>query len=127
MSQPINPPTVVQPASRYAQAVIHGPGTRLVISGQVGVSPAGAVAPGRAAQNEQAWANILAVLEAARMSVTDLVSIRVYDVAPGDVALYRAVRDQVLGGHLIAATYIVVAGLASPALLVEIEAEAVRA
>jgi hypothetical protein len=34
-------------------------------------------------------------------------------------------RDRKLGGHLCAATYLEVAGLASPQFLVEIEAEAV--
>jgi 2-iminobutanoate/2-iminopropanoate deaminase len=127
MRRTLNPASVIQPASHYAQAVEQGlGGRRLVISGQVGVTLDGMTCEGRAAQHEQAWANILALLDEAGMTREDLVSIRVYDVAPGDVAVYRAVRDRVLGGHLLAATYVVVAGLASPALHVEIEAEAVR-
>ena len=40
--------------------------------------------------------------------------------------LARQVRDTALQGHLCAATYLQVAGLASPEFLVEIEAEAVK-
>ena len=122
----LNPPTVAKPASHYAQAIEHGNGRRLVISGQVGVTPDGTIVDGYEAQARQTWANILAILNAANMTMTDLVSIRVYDVAPGNVAAYRAIRDEVLNGHLIAATYVIVAGLASPNFLIEIEAEAVK-
>lgn len=121
----LNPPTVAKPASNYAQAIeVASSSRRLVISGQVGVLPDGRVLVGYEAQAEQIWVNILALLKAADMDVTNLVSIRVYDVAPGHVALYRAIRDRVLNGHLIAATYVVVAGLASDKFLTEIEAEA---
>lgn len=60
------------------------------------------------------------------MGVEHIVALRCYDVAPGNVAAYRAARDAALGGHLAACTYLVVAGLASPAFLTEIEVEAVR-
>lgn len=56
---------------------------------------------------------------------SDIVKIVVYDVAPGNVAAYRAVRDRMLNGHAPASTYVVVTKLASPDFLTEIEAEAV--
>jgi hypothetical protein len=59
------------------------------------------------------------------MAVQDLVKIVVYATVPGSVGLYRTIRDRRLGGHLVAATYVEVAALASPAYLVEIEGEAV--
>jgi 2-iminobutanoate/2-iminopropanoate deaminase len=123
----LNPKTVAKPASNYAQA-IETPlsGRRLVISGQVGVMPDGTICQGYEAQAEQIWVNIIALLEAADMSLGNLISIRVYDAAPGNVALYRTIRDRVLNGHLVAATYVIVAGLASPQFLTEIEAEAVQ-
>jgi 2-iminobutanoate/2-iminopropanoate deaminase len=123
----LNPDSVVQPASNYAQAVeMPTHGRRLIISGQVGVGPDGTVLEGYERQAEQVWANIIALLAAADMGLTNLVSIRVYDVAPGNVAAYRTIRDRVLNGHLVAATYVVLAGLASPQFLTEIEAEAVK-
>ena len=60
------------------------------------------------------------------MQITDIVAIRVYDVAPGDVSAYREIRDQLLEGHARASTYVIVAGLAHPDLLTEIEIEAFR-
>jgi 2-iminobutanoate/2-iminopropanoate deaminase len=122
----LNPDTVAKPASNYAQAIkVPMSGSRLVMSGQVGVKSDGTISAGYEAQAEQVWANIIALLEAADMTISNLVSIRVYDVAPGNVAIYRAIRDRVLNGHLVAATYVIVAGLASPQFLTEIEAEAV--
>jgi enamine deaminase RidA (YjgF/YER057c/UK114 family) len=125
--KPRNPPTVPKPASAYAQAVEYAAAARrLVISGQVGQRADGTLCEGYEAQARQAWANISALLEAAGMTLDDLAAIRVYDVAPGSVAAYRAIRDEVLDGRLIACTYVIVAGLASPHFLTEIEAEAVK-
>jgi enamine deaminase RidA (YjgF/YER057c/UK114 family) len=39
----------------------------------------------------------------------------------------RQIRDEVMQGHRPASTFLVVAGLAMPELLCEIEAEAVKA
>ena len=123
----LNPDTVAQPASRYAQAIeTHAATRRLVISGQIGIKLDGTICDGYEAQAEQVWVNILALLKADEMDVTNLIAIRVYDVAPGNVVLYRAIRDRVLNGHLLAATYVIVAGLASPDFLTEIEAEAIK-
>lgn len=123
-----NPETMPRPASNYSQiAETVGPGRRLVLSGQIGVMPDGAVCSGYRAQAAQAWRNVIAGLEAADMSVRDITAIRVYDVAPGEVAVYREIRDKMLAGHAPASTYVIVAGLASQAFLTEIEVEAFSA
>ena len=74
---------------------------------------------------ETAWDNLTAILVEAGMNVTNLVKITVFVTEPGRAASYRAIRDRRMGGHLAAATYLQVAGLAHPDYLVEIEAEAV--
>ena len=126
MPRQINPRAMAQPTSRYAHGVVHSArARRLVISGQVGVGIDGRTASGFEAQCEQIWDNLEAVLREAGMSITDLIRINVYAVAPGMVGTHRAIRDRRLGGHLVAATYVEVAGLADPSFLVEIEAEAV--
>lgn len=123
----LNPANMPKPASNYVQAVeMTAPGRRLVVSGQIGVTPDGDMLEGYEAQAGQAWRNALAALEAAGMEIADIVAIRVYDVAPGDVAAYRQIRDRMLAGHAPASTYVIVAGLAHPALLTEIEIEAFR-
>jgi 2-iminobutanoate/2-iminopropanoate deaminase len=124
----LNPDTMPAPASNYVQMVeTEGPGRRLVISGQIGITPDGEVCQGYQAQAEQAWRNAIAGLEAAGMMISDITAIRVYDVAPGNVAAYRQIRDRMLQGHAPASTYVIVAGLASPDFLTEIEIEAFAA
>ena len=126
MPRPIHPRSILPPASRYAHGVVHSArARRLVISGQVGAGIDGALPADLAGQMERAWDNIEAVLAEAGMAITDLLLIRVYCTEPGQVGLYRSVRDRRLGGHLVAATYVEVAGLADPRFLFEIEAEAI--
>lgn len=123
----INPDTVVKPASNYAQAVIHAAGAeRIVIAGQLGVQPDGTVMDGLEAQMEQAWLNVFGILEAGGFEKKHLVKATIFVTLPGQVAVYRAVRDRMLEGHLCANTYVEISALAAPQFLVEIEAEAVR-
>lgn len=76
-------------------------------------------------QAEQVFQNIGRVLEAAGASFDDIVKINIY----GMKAEYRlpilAVRDRFLKPQTYASTYIVPQALASPDLLLEIEAVAV--
>lgn len=123
----LNPDTITMPASNYSQGVVvPRDAERLIVSGQIGVNPDGQVATGMAAQMERCWLNIFGVLEAAHMDKRNLVKITVFVTDPHATALYRDIRDRMLEGHAPAATYLVVAGLATPEFLVEIEAEAVK-
>jgi 2-iminobutanoate/2-iminopropanoate deaminase len=118
-----NPGTVAPPLARYSHAIEVPAGARwLHLSGQVGVRPDGTLAEGAEAQVEQTWANILALLQAAGMTVHDLVKVTVFLTDPAHIPLQREVRQRVLGGVTPASTLLVVAGLARPDLLVEIEA-----
>jgi 2-iminobutanoate/2-iminopropanoate deaminase len=123
----LNPSDAPAPASRYSQGVLvpHN-ARRLVISGQIGMTKDGKVLDGIEAQLRQTWQNILAVLREGGMSVTDVVKITSFVIDPKAVALTRQIRDEVMQGHQPASTFLVVAGLAIPSLLCEIEAEAVK-
>lgn len=126
MPRVVNPRGIAPPGSRYAHGVVHSArARRLVISGQVGQRLDGSVPNDLAEQMEAAWDNLTAILADAGMSVTDLVKISAFTTVSGSVSTYRTIRDRRLGGHLCAATYLEVAGLAAPHLLFEIEAEAV--
>lgn len=129
--QLINPSDVVKPASNYAQGVhvksraANGM-ERLIVSGQLGLMPDGALEAGMEKQMVQAWRNVFAVMKAAGFDKAHMVKAVVYVTQPGQTALYRQVRDRMLEGHTCAMTYLQVAGLAAPDFLVEIEAEAIK-
>lgn len=123
----LNPETVSRPASRFSQGVLHGPvARRLIISGQVGARADGSIVEGLEAQTELVFDNIVAMLRAADMDLTDLVKLTIFCAAPGGAGIVREIRNRRLGTHAPAATFLQVAGLANPSYLVEIEGEALR-
>jgi len=123
----VNPDNVVKPASNYAQGVVHGAAAeRIVISGQLGLRPDGRLEHGLEAQMERAWSNLFAVMAAAGFAKEQLLRATIYVSVPGQVGVYRKIRDRMLAGHLCANTYVEISALAAPEFLVEIEGEAVR-
>jgi 2-iminobutanoate/2-iminopropanoate deaminase len=121
-----NPRSIAQPASHYSQGVVHSArARRMVISGQIGARLDGTVAETLEEQMEIAWDNLIAVLTEGGMNVADLVKIVTYVTVPGSVVLARQIRQKKMGMHAPASTYLEVAGLASPAVLFEVEGEAV--
>ncbi len=123
----LNPDDIVKPASNYVQAVVHAAtAERIVISGQLGLRPDGTLEDGLEAQMERAWSNLLGVMAAAGFAREQLIRATIYVTVPGQVELYRKVRDRALDGHRCANTYLEISGLAAPEFLVEIEGEAVR-
>jgi len=120
-----NPPAVRAPTSRYSHAVlVEGAGRRLVVSGQVGVAPDGSVSGTAEGQIAQAFANLRAVLRAHGMDYADVVKSTAFLTDRAHISAYRAARDAIFAEHAPAATLLVVAGLADPRWVVEIEAEA---
>ncbi len=123
-----NPANVAAPFGKYSHFASVEAGARwLHVSGQVGVMPDGTMAKGIEAQCEWAWKNLVAVLEASGMDLTDVVKTTTYLVNPEHVAAFRQARDRAIGSHRPASTLVVVAALASPEWLVEIELVAARA
>lgn len=125
-----NPPGMPAPASRYCHAVLAVEAEAwLHLSGQVGLRADGTLAEGLAAQLEQCLANVDAGLKAAGMTRSDVVKLTFYLTigTPEAIATYRAARDAWTGaGDPPAATLLIVAGLASPALLAEVDCVAAR-
>ena len=77
------------------------------------------------AQTQLVFDNIEALLAAADMDLSNLVKLVIYCAEPGGAGVVRAIRNQRLGDHAPASTFVYVAGLANPDYLVEIEGEAV--
>ena len=123
-----NPNTIAAAFSSYSLGVEAPAQARwLHVSGQVGVAPDGSLAEGPEAQMETAFRNLLAILGAAGMGPHDLIKITVFLTRSEDVGLYRQVRDRMLAGATPASTLLVVAALADPGWLVEVEAIAAGA
>ena len=94
----LNPATVPTPSSNYTQAIALAPAAkRLLISGQVGAGVDGKVKEGIAAQTEQVFDNIFAILQAAEMEPKDIVKIVSYVVGREHLEGMREVRKRRLG------------------------------
>ena len=122
---PSNPPAVPAP-NGYSQAIaVTGATIRLVISGQVGMAQDGSVPGSGEGQIAQAFANLRAVLSANGMDASNVVKITTFLTDRDLLGAFRQARGTVFADHHPASTLLLVAGLADPRWVVEIEAEAV--
>jgi 2-iminobutanoate/2-iminopropanoate deaminase len=121
MNREIFPTSIAPPAANYAHAIlVTNPARTLHMSGVVPTAVDGTTPESLGAQTELVWANIVAILHEAEMSVTDIVSITTYVLAGETLADVMAVRDRVLAGHRVASTLLTVPALARPAWRIEI-------
>lgn len=108
----------------YNHAVIK-PGFPVFLTGQVACDEAGnIVGPGDiAAQAAQIWHNIDLLLREAGATPADIVKLATYATSRDFLPALHAARAAFFGaGSYPASTFIVVAGLAEPEMLAEIEA-----
>jgi enamine deaminase RidA (YjgF/YER057c/UK114 family) len=98
----------------------------LFVSGQVGVDSRGKIQNGIEKQVGQVFKNIGQVLRAGGMGFKDVVKVNVFLTDSRFIPTYRSVRDQFLGEPYPASTLLIVAGLADPAMLVEVEVVAAK-
>ncbi len=127
MNKTYNPDTVAPPFGAYDHAVEIPAGARtLHISGQIGVQPDGTIPDDIETQADQAWKNVLAILADAGMGVEDLVRTTAYLTNIDDAPAVRTARGKYLGDHKPASTLLVVAALARPEFLFELEAVAAK-
>jgi enamine deaminase RidA (YjgF/YER057c/UK114 family) len=127
MPKTITPTDIAPPFSKYAHAIEVDAGSRLLfVSGQVGIRPDGTMCETEEEQHEQAWRNLAAVLGAAGLGLDDLVEVTVYVTGRSGVPVFRATRDRMLAGRLVATTLVIAAGLAGVDWKVEIAAVAAK-
>lgn len=122
----INPPGVAASPAYHHGALASGVRDVLFISGQVGMKEDGSVAEGVGAQAEQAMKNLHAVLKAAEMDIASVVKFTIFVTDAAHVQEVVQAATPYWRSPSPAVTLLVVKALASPALLVEIEAVAVR-
>jgi len=99
-------------------------GDLLVVSGQVALDEQGAVlGPGHpVAQTRQAFENLRRVLESAGASLADVVKLTIFVTDPDIRPAVSEIRNSLFDEPRPASTYLIVAGLADPAFLIEVEA-----
>ena len=122
----INPSTTAN-SPFYSQGMeVRDAGSLVFVSGQVGMAADGTVPDGVEAQAVQAVANLNAVLGEAGLTSADLVKQTIYLTDPADVGPFMGAVAGNLPSPPPATTLLIVQGLSSPELRVEIEAVAAR-
>ena len=118
----INAESAPKPVGPYSQALEVTEAKRfLFISGQIPESLTGDDPVDFDSQAKLTWQNVIAQLEAADMTVKNLVKVTTYLSSREYRVANREVRDAILGDHLPALT-IIIAGIFEEEWFIEIEA-----
>jgi len=121
MNREIRPPDLAPPAAAYAHAVVSDNARRLLhTSGVVPIAADGSVPSSLEDQARVVWGNLRAILDEAKMTVNDVVSVTTYVVVGQPLAPVMSARDDALQGHRAASTLVTVPALARPEWLMEI-------
>ena len=123
------PPADLHPTTGpYTHALEVAPNARwLYVSGQVPLAPDGTIPDGIAAQTAQVWQNLHRILAEADMAMADVVRLTHFIVGREHLAGYNAARAEHMGGVEPASTLLIVASLARPEFLVEVDLVAAKA
>jgi enamine deaminase RidA (YjgF/YER057c/UK114 family) len=127
----ITPKAFGSPLGLYSHGVVAPAGELVVVAGQVGVGPSGAVSGDIIGQTKQTFENVRLVLEAAGCTYRDVVRLQTFLTRADDIAGFMKAREEVFAeqfgdGGYPPNTLLVVSRLVRPELLVEIEAMAVK-
>jgi reactive intermediate/imine deaminase len=124
-----NPPDLSKPSGYTHIVEVTGPSKTIYISGQIAFDKNGTVvgAGDIKAQAEQVFKNLQIALSAAGAKFSDVVKMNSYITDMSKVQAVRDVRAKYFGDATPASTFVQVAGLVRPELLLEIEVIAVVA
>ena len=125
--QRTNPPALSKPTGYTHVVEVTGPAKTIYISGQIAYDKDGKLvgAGDMKAQAEQVFKNLQAALDAAGAKFSDVVKMNSYITDMSKVQAVRDVRTRYFGETTPASTFVQVAGLVRPELLLEIEVVAV--
>jgi 2-iminobutanoate/2-iminopropanoate deaminase len=128
MNQSVNPKSIHAPIGAYSHSIrVPANAELLVIAGQVGIDAKGRLQDGARKQAEQAFRNVLACLKENGMRKSHLIKLTVFLTDSRHIEAYRAARTKVIGpAALPASTLLIVNGLASPDMAIEIEGMAAK-
>ena len=122
-----NPPTLSAPTGYTHIVEVTGPNKTIYISGQIAYDKDGKLvgAGDMQAQAEQVFKNLEAALTAAGAKFSDVVKMNSYITDMSRIQAVRDVRARYFKDSVPASTFVQVAGLVRPDLLLEIEVVAV--
>ena len=126
MLRKFNPEGAPAPAFYSHGVEVVSPQRMVFVAGQVGVRADGTVPEGIAEQTRVAIDNLKAVLAGAEMDVSDIVKSTIYLTDESLMEGFAAAGGGLLPSPPPATTLLYVKALASPALLIEIEAIAAK-
>lgn len=132
MPKVLTPKRLGAPLGMYSHGMVAPGGELVVVAGQVGMAPSGAVAAGDVVvQSQQALDNVRAVVEAAGCTMRDVVRFQTFLTRAEDIPGFMKARSEAFPGYFPDGVYppntlVVVSRLVKPELLVEIEAMAVH-
>jgi len=118
-----NPPTLSKPTGYTHIVEVSGAAKMVYISGQIAFDTNGNVvgAGDMKAQAEQVFKNLEAALTAAGAKFADIVKMNTYITDMDKAPAVREVRARYFGDTTPASTFVKVAGLVRPELMLEIE------
>jgi 2-iminobutanoate/2-iminopropanoate deaminase len=122
-----NPPTLSKPTGYTHIVEVSGPARTIYISGQIAFDADGKIvgAGDMKAQAEQVFKNLEIALTAAGAKFADIVKMNTYITDMSKAQAVRDVRARYFGDTTPASTFVQVAGLVRPELMLEIEVVAV--
>jgi len=132
MIERLAPKTVRAVPEEFQGIYVHGteiamPNRIVCLSGQIGVAPDGTTHQSFEAQCHQAIDNVEALLVDAQLGVEDIMRVTYFLTRAENLPVLSKIRQaRWNNGHAPAVTTLVVAGLAAPELLVEIEVTAAK-
>ena len=116
------PSSIRAPFARYSHGVEIPQGHRLMLcSGQLSIRVDDYIPETAEAQTELCFKNVAAILEAADMSLADIVRINAYVTDRAHLPGYMKVRDRLFADPAPASTLMIVSGFAREVFKVEIE------
>lgn len=132
MLKRLAPDTLRKIPEQYNGIYVHGTQIETLknlvcLSGQIGVAPDGTTHTSFKDQCNQAIDNVEALLSDVDMTTSDIMRVTYFVTSPDDLDTLSLVRQSRWNhGHAPAVTTLVVAALAAPDLLVEIEVTAAK-
>jgi enamine deaminase RidA (YjgF/YER057c/UK114 family) len=127
MTKIYNPDGVTAPQAAYSHAALVPAGTELlIVAGQLGIDPDGNLGDGIEEQAERAFRNIETILAAEGMTPANIVRLQTFLTDRAYRGPAGEARQRVFGDAKPPSTLLIVAGLAAPEFLIEVEAMAAR-